>query len=103
MATFGTQGDISNLCQFKWYDWCYFCEEGKVQFPQQKLQLGCVLGPMKNKGNHMAQSVLKQNGKIIPHRTLHPLTISELNSPSEIEKCQSFDDTIQSLYIFIKD
>ena len=22
--TFGDQGDISNLCQFRWYDWCYF-------------------------------------------------------------------------------
>ena len=42
-ATFGNQGDISNICQFDWYDWCYFfCEEGKVQFPMQKHQLGHV-------------------------------------------------------------
>ena len=20
----GTEGDISNLCQYKWYDWCYY-------------------------------------------------------------------------------
>ena len=33
MATFGTQADISNICQFRWYDWCYFREVGKVQFP----------------------------------------------------------------------
>ncbi len=23
-ATFGTQGDISNLCHCSWYDWCYY-------------------------------------------------------------------------------
>ena len=25
-ATFGNQGDISNICQFGWYDWCYLRE-----------------------------------------------------------------------------
>jgi len=25
-------GDISNLCQYKWYDWCYFREK-KERFP----------------------------------------------------------------------
>ena len=24
MAMFGTQGDISNICQFKQYEWVYF-------------------------------------------------------------------------------
>ena len=23
-VTFGEQGDISNLCQFRWYEWCFF-------------------------------------------------------------------------------
>ena len=43
-ATFGSQPNISNICQFDWYDWCYFREEGKVQFPYDKFQLGRVLG-----------------------------------------------------------
>jgi hypothetical protein len=25
-ATTGDEGDISNLCQYKWYDWCYFSQ-----------------------------------------------------------------------------
>ncbi len=37
MATFGIQGDISNTNQFWWYDWCYFQQEGKALFPQQKI------------------------------------------------------------------
>ena len=48
VATHGAKGDISNICQFGWYDWCYFQEEGKVEFPFQKQQLGRVIGPMKN-------------------------------------------------------
>ena len=28
----GEEGDISNLCKFKWYDWCYFRDK-KNRFP----------------------------------------------------------------------
>ena len=26
-ATFGEDGEISNICQFGWYEWVYFCEK----------------------------------------------------------------------------
>jgi hypothetical protein len=63
--TFGTDGDISNLCCFSWYEWVYFCEN-LAAFPFQKEQLGCCLGPAKNEGKEMAQWVLKDNGKVVP-------------------------------------
>ena len=44
METFGEQGDISNLCQFRWYDWCYF-QDLKAPFPHNQEVLGRVLGP----------------------------------------------------------
>lgn len=97
-ATYGIQGDISNLCQFGWYDWCYFREERSIQFPLQKVQLGRVLGPAKNEGNEMAQHVVNDKGNVVPRRTLRPLTISELNSVSEIEKRKQFDDTIKARF-----
>ena len=97
-ATFGTQGDISNICQFGWYDWCYFREEGKVQFPMQKRQLGRVLGPMKNEGNAMTQAVLTIKGSVVPRRTCQPLTIAEINSPVEIEKRKKFDEAIFKIH-----
>jgi hypothetical protein len=31
-ALTGEEGDISNLCQFKWYKWCYY-REHKDGFP----------------------------------------------------------------------
>ena len=24
-STFGEEGDISNICEFGWFDWCYYC------------------------------------------------------------------------------
>ena len=96
VATFGEQGDISNLCQFDWYDWCYFREESKHQFPSQRKCLGRVLGPIKNEGNEMCQAVLKANGIVVPRRTLRPLTISEINSESEKMLRKEFDESISA-------
>ena len=46
------EGDISNLRQFGFYDWCYFREK-KNQFPFNTHQLGRVLGPAIGEGNEM--------------------------------------------------
>jgi hypothetical protein len=37
--TFGTEFDISNLFQYAWYKWVYFCDV-KTAFPYQKECLG---------------------------------------------------------------
>ena len=57
----GEEGDISNLCQFGFYNWCYYHEQGEA-FPYSKEILGRVLGPSKGEGNEMAQWILKANG-----------------------------------------
>ena len=68
-ATLGVEGDISNLCQYSWYDWCYYCDH-TAKFPHNQEVLGCVLGPARGEGNEMAQWVLKANGNVIPRRSL---------------------------------
>ena len=97
-ATFGVQADISNICQYDWYDWCYFREESGVQFPFQKRQLGRVLGPIKNQGNEMTQAVLTITGKIVPRRTCAPLTTAEIHSPSEQCKRDTFNAAIKKIF-----
>ena len=93
-ATLGDEGDISNLCTYEWYEWCYY-REGKSKFPYPKEMLGRVLGPAKNAGNEMAQWVLKSNGKIVPRRTLRKLRYEELNNnPTETQKRALFDEFI---------
>ena len=58
----GEEGDISALCQYGWYDWCYYREQSE-KFPFNREVLGRVLGPASGEGNEMAQWVLKANGK----------------------------------------
>ena len=82
METFGDQGDISNLCQFQWYNWCYF-RDHKAPFPRNQEVLGCVLGPARGEGNELSQWVLKSNGNVVPRWTVRALQLAELHSDTE--------------------
>jgi hypothetical protein len=93
-ALFGKDGDISNLCQYKWYDWCCFREQ-KQSIPHAREVLGRVLGPSKGAGNEMAQWILKANGKVTPRRSSRPLKVDEIHSPAEIKKRAVFDRLIE--------
>ena len=44
------EGDISNLCQFKFYEWVYH-RENNAKFPHNREVLGHVLGPASSEGN----------------------------------------------------
>jgi hypothetical protein len=93
-STTGDEGDISNLVQYQWYDWCYY-REHKNSFPFNREVLGRVLGPAKGEGNEMAQWLLKANGNVVPRRTSRPLHIAELHSPTEAKKRETFDALIE--------
>ena len=93
-ATTGEKGDISNLCQYKWYDWCFY-REHTVKFPHNQEVLGHVLGPARGKGNEMAQWVLKANGNVVLRCSLQPLQVSEIHSPSKVWKWETFDHLIK--------
>jgi hypothetical protein len=85
----GEMGDISALCQFDFYDWCYFRDSAqKFPFPQQVL--GRVLGPSDNVGNGMTQWILRADGKVLPRQTCRPLTAEELGSDTEKVKRDAF-------------
>jgi hypothetical protein len=93
-ALTGDKGDISNLCQYQWYDWCYFREQ-KEMFPFNGKVLGRILGPAKGEGNKMAQWVLKANGRVVPRCTCWPLTVAETHSDQEQKKRAIFDGLIE--------
>ena len=95
-ATLGEEGDISNLCTFSWYEWCYFREQSN-DFPYPKDVLGKVLGPAKKHGNEMTQWILKENGRVVPRRTLVKLTPAQMNNVTEQNKRNNFDNTIKGL------
>ena len=93
-ATMAEEGDISSLCQFGWYELCYY-REHTAAFPHNHEVLGRVLGPARGEGNEMAQWVLMANGRVVPHRSLRPLTIAELHSLVEHKKRDVFDGLIE--------
>lgn len=94
-ATLGETGDISNLVQFEWYQWCYHREKNaKYPFPQE--HLGHCLGPSFANGNEMVQLVLCKTGKIITRRTLCPLTEDEMLDPRIKKQREEFDEKIRS-------
>ena len=91
----GVEPDISNICQFAWYEWVYF-RDGNQQFPLPTEVLGRALGPADNAGSEMCQWVLKINGQIVPRRTCRPLKEEEIHSPAEVKKRQRFEEAIRS-------
>ena len=88
------EGDISSLCQFGWYEWCYYRDHTE-QFPFNKEVLGRIVGPIKGEGNEMAQWVLKVNGNIVPRCTARPLTVAESHSTTELKKRGTFNALVE--------
>ena len=85
--TFGDEYDIYNMCKFGWYEWCHYFYDSKVSmFQPQKECLGIVLGPDKNEGNETTQWIIKDNGNIIPRRTVKKLAYNNLPPRNEVEK-----------------
>ena len=91
----GEPGDISKLCQFGWYEWCYFTQ-GKASFPEPAKELGRCIGPSNNEGNEMCKSVIQTNGRVVPRRSLRHLRPYKLaaSNASEIRKRAQFDEAI---------
>ena len=83
-STFGSEADISHICQYGWYNWVYY-RDAKTSFPYQKERLGRCLGPAKNEGNAIVQWILKENGKVIPRHRIRRLTPAELSPSNEVE------------------
>jgi hypothetical protein len=57
--------------------------------PLPKGCLGRCLGPAKNEDNVMAQYVLRENGKVVTHRSILRLTPGELAVSNAVEAAKS--------------
>ena len=81
--------DISCLCEFRWYDWVLYRQEGEA-FPFNHQKLGRVLGPAKGAGTEMSQWVLTGTGEVTPFQSLRLLNNAEKNSPSMQDRQKAF-------------
>jgi hypothetical protein len=88
------EGDISNLWQYDWYQWCYY-RENTSKFPFNREILGRILGPAKGEGNEMTQWTLKANDNVVPRRAVRLLNTAKLHSAIELKKRNIFDALIE--------
>ncbi len=60
----GSTANISNICEFGWYDWVMF-RDNVPTFPKVKLTLGQYLGPGTNIALALTTKFLKSNGQTV--------------------------------------
>jgi hypothetical protein len=89
----GSTADISQICEFGWYDWVMF-RNNVPTFPDVKLILGRYLGPASNVGSALTAKILKSNGQTVCRSTLRHLNDKEIHCPIHQEMRRVFDETI---------
>ena len=92
-ATFGEESDISNICNFGFYDLVYYWENTD-SFPELKRKIGHCLGPCKDEGNEMAQYILKETGHVVARCTVEKILKSHLKSQVVQEQIRRFNSLI---------
>jgi hypothetical protein len=91
----GNTADISHIAEFGWYDWVMF-QDNKPSFPDDKLILGCYLGPAIDTGLALTAKILKSNGVFVCRSTMGHLTDEELDSSVQKDMRCKFDESIEN-------
>ena len=92
--TMGEEGDISSICQFQFYEWCYYYDSYDG-FPHHHLVFGRFLGLSVGVGNEMAQWILKGNVRVVSRRSARPLRTDDIYNNNEERKRKVFDELIE--------
>jgi hypothetical protein len=64
----GDTADISQICQFSWYDWVMYHDHNT--FPEDKALLGKYLGPAIDVVSMLTAKILKPNGQYVSQSTI---------------------------------
>lgn len=91
----GETSDISPFCEFAFYDWVMFRDQG-VAFPGDPRTLGKYLGPSIDVGPAMTAKILKENGQVVDRSTLRRLTPAELIDADHCRRRDEFLEKIKS-------
>ena len=90
MVMNGETTNITQLCEFGWYDWVYF-HDNAVTYPDDKWVLGSWLGPSIGVGPMLCAKLLKGNGQRVYRLSYRHVTEDEVNYPEEVKKRDDFD------------
>jgi hypothetical protein len=90
----GNTANISHIAEFGWYDWVMF-RDNEPSYPDDKLILGCYLGPAIATGSALIAQTLKSNGVFVFRSTLWHLIDEELDSSVHKDMRCKFDESIE--------
>jgi hypothetical protein len=93
----GQPCDISDICEFAWFEWCLYHIEGR-SYPYPSERLSRVLGPASHQGNAISQHVLIETMNVLPLQTLRCLTPSELSQEPLLKKMRAIDASIKKKF-----
>ena len=86
----GETSDISQFCEFAFYDWIMFRDQ-PVAFPDDNPVLGRYLGPAIDVGPALTAKILKANGEVVYRSTYRALTDVELANAAHVCRRIEFD------------
>ena len=91
--TTGQMADISNICEYDWYEWVMFLDN-VTSYPEDRRTLGRYLRPAIDVGSSLCYKILKADGNICCRTTARSLTLRELVDLSHIKKRDGFNTHI---------
>jgi hypothetical protein len=86
----GKMSDISQFCEFAFYDWIMFRDQ-PVAFPDDNPVLGRYLGPAIDVGPALTAKILKANGEVVYRSTYRALTDVERANAAHVCRRIEFD------------
>ena len=89
----GQMVDISNICEYDWYEWVMFLDN-ITSYPEDRRTLGIYLGPAIDAGSSLCYKILKADENISCRTTVRSLTLKELVDPSHINQRDDFNNHI---------
>ena len=88
--------DVLEYIDFDFYGWVKYLDE--VEYPENPKKLDRWLGVAHKVGSPMTNWVLKDNGLVIPHSSVQPLTKDEWLDNKEKKARDTFDATVKEKY-----
>ena len=85
----GQTADISNLCEYKWFQWVMYYDPPS-SFPDNKMLFGRYLGPATDMGTAMTYKILRPDGNYVCRQTVRSWTMEEEACPALLKEREAF-------------
>ena len=90
----GDTFDISELCQYGFYDWIKFREPGAT-YPDDEMPYGRYLGPIDDVGSANSAKILQGNGQVVVRSTFRGLFEEEVVDPVQVKAREAWDKGLE--------